>query len=233
MLCEERDGSAGKNAKIATVELRIKSQTLVDVLHIGNMCLSYKLEGGFLTPSLLSDRTLESSDWWGLRNSSAPWPPLIWCGEVTKDGGNPSKHNPRSGHSDTIVHHCIKHLKGSHTVIAKLPLWQQGGWKSRQALSCEKWSHLFCSGTCCFFITFFFSLQNWKALKYRWNVYIQLQQPVITRNRIKFIKMTKVGRLEDCFQNRVNFFALFRKKMERPGYPGFWMQSTKSKYKTL
>ena len=63
MLCEERDGSAGKNSKIATVELRIKSQTLVDVLHIGNMCLSYKLEGGFLTPSLLSDRTLESSDW--------------------------------------------------------------------------------------------------------------------------------------------------------------------------
>ena len=63
-----------------------------------------------------------------VRNSSAPWPPLIWCGEVTKDGGNPSKHNPRSGHSDTIVHHCIKHLKGSHTVIAKLPLWQQGGW---------------------------------------------------------------------------------------------------------
>ena len=46
---------------------------------------------------------------------------------------------PRSGHSATIVHHYIEHLKGSHTVIAKLPLWQQGGWKSRQALSCEKW----------------------------------------------------------------------------------------------
>ena len=30
---------------------------------------------------------------------------------------------------------------------------------------------------------------------------------------------------------RANFFALFRRKMERPGYPGFWMQSTKSKYK--
>ena len=69
-MCEEEDGSAGKNSKIATVELRIKSQTLdsralslVDVLHIGNMCLSYKVEGVFFTPSLLSDRTLESSDW--------------------------------------------------------------------------------------------------------------------------------------------------------------------------
>ena len=27
-MCEEEDGSAGKNAKIASVELRIKSQTL-------------------------------------------------------------------------------------------------------------------------------------------------------------------------------------------------------------
>ena len=117
-----------------------------------------------------------------VRNSSAPWPPLIWCGEVTKDGGESIKIQPKKWsqwNNSAPLHQTPKRFPHSDSKVTTVTT--RGLKKSPSSVlwkvivSVLFWYLLL-------LYNLFFSLQNWKALKYRWNVYIQLQ-PVISRNK--------------------------------------------------
>ena len=179
----------------------------------------------------LSDRTLESSDWWGI-----PLHPGLLSFDVVKwqkMGVNPSKYNPRSGtqwNNSAPLHQTPKRLPHSDSKVTTVIT--RGLKKSPSSVlwkviaSVLFWYLLL-------LYNLFFQPSELKGVE----VPVKCIHSATTcdfKKQIKFIKMTKVSSCQNYVPGNQNACILKldyfqRKKMERPGYPGFWMRSTKSK----
>ena len=168
-----------------------------------------------------------------VRNSSAPWPPLIWCGEVTKDGGESIKIQPKKWsqcYNSAPLHRTPKRLPHSDSKVTTVTT--RGLKKSPSSVlwkviaSVLFWYLLL-------LYNLFFQPSELKGVE----VPVKCIHSATTcdfKKQIKFIKMTKVSSCRNYVPGKQNAYILKldyfqRKKMERPGYPGFWMRSTKSK----